>query len=83
MLMGKDVKRKLELRNKPNGELFKLYDAEIVLKNRNLEARKEYKRILGHFEDYLGGYPPSTELAKHYLHSLLLNLQHCVNMLRY
>ena len=67
MLLGKEGRRKLDLRNKSNDELFDLYQAEIFLKNRNEDARKEYTRILSHFKNYLGAFPPSAELAKHYL----------------
>jgi integrase/recombinase XerD len=74
MLLGREGRRKLDLRNKSNEELFTLYEAEIFLKNRNIDARKEYTRILSHFKDYLGAFPPSAELAKHYL-STFANLK--------
>jgi|GEM_PF-2063922 len=57
----------MDLRNKSNDELFELYQAEIILKNRNTDARKEYTRILFHLKEYLGEFPPSAALAKNYL----------------
>jgi integrase len=67
MLLGTEGKRKLRLRQKGNEELFALYESQLVLKHTNRQALEEAKRVLGHFRDYLGGYPPSPELAVAFL----------------
>ena len=63
MLLGTEGKRKLRLQRKPNGELFALYDSQLILKHRSQDALEEARRVLGHFKAYLGEYPPSPELA--------------------
>ncbi len=57
----------MELRQKTNGELFNLYDGELVFHHRSARGLHEAKRILGHFHRYIGEYPPSIELAKSFL----------------
>jgi integrase len=67
ILLGSKGRRQLELRQKTNQELFALYEGELVFHHRSARALHESKRILGHFHDYLGEYPPSPELAKSFL----------------
>ena len=67
MLLGSDGKRKLRLRHKTNAELFKLYDSQLVLKHRSAEGLEESRRLLRHFKDYLGEYPPTPEVAAPFL----------------
>jgi integrase/recombinase XerD len=67
MVLGTEGKRKLRLRHKGNEELFSLYDSQLVLKHSSQDALGEAKRVLGHFRDFLGGYPPSPELAVGFL----------------
>jgi len=67
VLMGTDGKRKLRLRHKTNGELFALYDSQLVLRHRSKEALAEARRLLGHYRAFLSDYPPSPELAAAFL----------------
>jgi integrase len=67
MILGTDGKRKLRLRHKPNGELFTLYDSQLILKHSSHDALDEARRVLGHFKAYLGEYPPTPELAAGFL----------------
>jgi integrase/recombinase XerD len=67
LLLTPEMRRKLELRQKTNKELFTLYDAELIFHYRTTKPLEEARRILGHFYDYLGEYPPSVENAKAYL----------------
>lgn len=57
----------MELRQKTNDELFSLYDGELAFHHRSERGLHEAKRILGHFHNYLGEYPPTPELAKSFL----------------
>jgi len=57
----------LALRRLTNEELFRLYDNEIVLRLRAPKNLSATRIILGKFQEYLGGYPPSPELAKGFL----------------
>jgi integrase/recombinase XerD len=61
------MKRKLELRNRTNPELFSLYDTEVSFKHQSANGLREARRLLGHFHSYLGQYPPSAVLAKAFL----------------
>ena len=65
--MGTDGKRKMRLRRKTNTELFKLYDDDLALRHRSHDALEEAHRVLKHFQNFLGEYPPSPELATSYL----------------
>jgi integrase/recombinase XerD len=67
ILLGSKGRRQLELRQKTNQELFALYEDELVFHHRSARALHESKRILRHFHDYIGEYPPSPELAKSFL----------------
>jgi len=57
----------LELRQKTNRELFALYDGELAFHHRSDRGLHEAKRVLRHFYNYLGEYPPTPELAKSFL----------------
>jgi integrase len=67
MVLGTDGKRKLRLRRKTNDELFSLYDSQLILQYRSQDALAEARRVLGHFKDDLGQFPPTPELATAYL----------------
>ncbi|MFC2017217.1 tyrosine-type recombinase/integrase [Chloroflexota bacterium] len=57
----------MELRQKPNSELFSLYEGELAFHHRSARGIHEAERILNHFHDYLGEFPPTPELAKSFL----------------
>jgi integrase/recombinase XerD len=67
VLLGSEGKRKIRLRRKTNSELFQLYEAQLILRHRSKEALEEAKRVLSHFREYLGEFPPSPELAASFL----------------
>jgi len=50
-----------------NSELFELYEGELAFRHRSPRGLHESKRILSHFQGFLGEYPPSPELAKSFL----------------
>jgi hypothetical protein len=57
----------LELRQKTNKELFALYEGQLAFHHRSARGIHEAKRILNHFHDYLGEFPPTPELTKSFL----------------
>src|ERR1035437_8008240 len=63
-VMGPEGKSKLRLRNLSNDQLVKLYDSELVLRLHNAKNLTDTRKILAHFKEYLGNFPPSAELAK-------------------
>ncbi len=65
--MGSEGKRKIRLRRKTNTELFQLYEDQLILRHRSKEALEEAKRVLRHFREYLGEFPPSPEIAASFL----------------
>jgi integrase/recombinase XerD len=67
LLLGEDGKRKLRRRQMTNEQLFASYDSELVLKNRSPKGLYEARRVLKHFHEYLGEFPPTTELGKKFL----------------
>ena len=67
VLMGPEGKRKLRLRHKTNEELFVLFDSQLVLRHRSRDALAEARRVLKHYQAFLGDYPPSPELAATFL----------------
>jgi integrase len=71
LLLGREGKRMLSLRNKSNAELFTLWRSELAFRYRSERALKEAGRVLSHFEQFLGGFPPSAELAKGFLSQYL------------
>ena len=55
------------LRRMTNGDLFKLYDGELVLRLRSPRNLEFTRGTLRKFQDFLGAYPPSAALAKGFL----------------
>ncbi len=55
------------MRQMSNRELFKRYDSELLLRLHNRRNLSDTRRILGRFEEFLGGRPPSVDLAKEFL----------------
>jgi len=66
-LLGTAARRKLRLQKKSNSELFQLYAGELTVRHRSAAALKESKRLMGHFEDFLGLNSPTAELATSFL----------------
>lgn len=66
-LLGGEGVRKMDLKAKSNEELFYLYGAELELNLNSARAIYEAKRVLRHFQDYLGQRQPSVDLAKGFL----------------
>ena len=50
-----------------NDQLFASYDSELVLKNQSIKGLYEARRVLKHFHDFLGEFPPTPELGKQFL----------------
>jgi integrase/recombinase XerD len=67
ILLGSKGRRQLELRQKTNRELFALYDGELAFHHNSTRGLHEAKRVLSHFHDHLGEYPPNPEMAKSFL----------------
>jgi len=67
VLLGPMGKRRLRLRHKSNPELFGLFDSQLALRHRSPEGLEEARRVMGHFQKYLGDFPPSPELATSFL----------------
>jgi len=65
--LGREGRRLLNLRTKPNDEVFRLWRGELAFHYRSDRALKEAERVIDKFEEFLGGYPPTVELAKSYL----------------
>ena len=57
----------MELRQKANKELFALYEGELAFHHRSARGIQEARRVLNHFHNYLGEFPPTPELAKSFL----------------
>jgi len=66
VLLDEKAKRRLFLRNKTNSELFELYYNHLMIK---LSSRQfeQYSFLLDKFKEFLGGFPPSVELATKFL----------------
>ena len=67
ILLGNKGRRQLDLRQKTNNELFTLYEGELAFRHRSAKGIHEAKRVLNHFHNYLGEFPPTPELAKSFL----------------
>jgi integrase/recombinase XerD len=67
VLLGPDGRRRLALREKTNDELFGLYHDDLVLRLHNAKNLKDTLTLLTHFGEFLGAFPPSSELAKSFL----------------
>ncbi len=55
------------LRRMTNEELFKLYDSDLVLRLHSPKNLSDTRKFLNRFNQYLGSYPPSPEIAKSFL----------------
>jgi hypothetical protein len=71
MLLGKEGRRAMELKTLSNAELFERWRRELGFRYRTERPRKEALRFVGLFEKFLGGYPPSADLAKQFLYQYL------------
>ena len=67
VLLGVEGRRRLTLKHMNNGDLFKLYDTDLVLRLHNAKNLSDSRKMLARFQEYLGGYPPSPLLAKSFL----------------
>ena len=70
-LLGKDGRRVMELKTLSNAELFERWRRELGFRYRTERPRKEAIRFASLFERFLGGYPPSANLAKQFLSGYL------------
>jgi hypothetical protein len=59
ILLGNKGRRQLDLRQKTNNELFALYKGELTFQHQSARGIHEAKRILKHFHNYLGDFPPT------------------------
>ena len=66
-LLGEGGRRRLQLRRMTNDDLFELYDADLVLRVHNKRNLANFRALLAKFRAYLGGFPPTKELAKGFL----------------
>jgi integrase len=67
MVLGSEGKRKLRLRHKTNDELFRLYDAQLILRYQTKDTLGEARRLMRHFREFLGEFSPTPELATSFL----------------
>jgi hypothetical protein len=67
MLLGPEGRKRLELRNLPNDELFRRYNPEIALRLAAPRNLHDTRKMLERFKTFLGGFPPSASLAKAFL----------------
>ena len=65
--LGPQDKRRLELRQMGNEELFQLYDTKLVLRLHNAKDLSDTKKMLVTFNAYLDGRSPTPGLAKSFL----------------
>jgi integrase len=61
----------MELKTLGNADLFERWRRELGFRYRTERPRKEAIRFAGLFEKFLGGYPPSADLAKQFLSQYL------------
>ena len=67
MLLGEDGRRRLRLRYLTNHKSFALYDSGIVLVHQATKRLYEARRLIEHFKDFLGEFPPTPELGGQFL----------------
>ena len=60
-------RKRMTLRQLPNDKLFSEYDNDLVLRIHNEKNLKWDRWLLAKFQDYIGNYPPTPELAKGFL----------------
>jgi integrase len=65
--LGAEGRRRLMLRRMTNEGLFQLYDSDLVLRLHALKNLSDTRKFLARFNQYLGNYPPSPDLAKSFL----------------
>ena len=65
--MGTEGKRRLRNQRRANDELFSDYEAVLKLRHRSREALEEAMRVMGHFRTFLGGFPPTPQMAVKFL----------------
>ncbi len=65
--MGAEGRRRLMLRRMTNEGLFELYDSDLILRLHSPKNLSDTRKFLARFNQYLGNYPPSTDLAKSFL----------------
>jgi len=66
-LLPPEAKRKLRLRRMTNEELFQHCDSGLVLKIQNKRNLANDRKLLAGFKEFLGGFPPTAELARKFL----------------
>jgi site-specific recombinase XerD len=66
-LLGPEGRRQIIIRTLPNEELFRRYDTEIKLRLRNPRNLHDTRKMLGRFNEFLGNFPPTAQLAKDFL----------------
>jgi integrase/recombinase XerD len=66
-MLPPEVRRTLKLKSLQNDELFELYFSDLALRITNLKNLKCIRAFLLRYKEFLGGYPPSPELAKSFL----------------
>jgi integrase/recombinase XerD len=60
-------RKRMTLRQLPNDKLFSEYDNDLVMRIHNEKNLKSDRWLLAQFQDYIGNYPPTPELAKGFL----------------
>ena len=66
MLLGEDGRRRMENKTKTNDQLFTDY-YDLIATTHTPKCRYEAKRLLEKLRAFLGGYPPTVELAIQFL----------------
>lgn len=57
----------MALKDKPNTDLFRLYDDNLVLRINNEKNLRDTRNKLAEFQEYLGELPPTIEATKSFL----------------
>jgi integrase len=57
----------MALKDKPNTDLFRLYDDDLVLRTNNDKNLRDTRNRLSEFQAHLGESPPNAEAAKSFL----------------
>ncbi len=66
MVLGEEGRRRMENRTKSNDQLFSEY-FDVITNTHSPASLYEAKRLLSHFKEFLGNFPPTTELAAQFL----------------
>jgi hypothetical protein len=67
VLLGAEGRRRLMLRRMTNEGLFHLYDSDLILRLHSPKNLSDIRKFFARFNQYLGGYPPSHDIAKSFL----------------